>query len=205
MGRIFFFTSPFCFTFCFSAQPTVSCCNKPDTHKASSAHSFHQSLPISSPPASRPETFWTLCNKCQMLYEFLKIYLDQTLMFPHCREPLLAKEESALAAGSVPSLLFPWPFHHQKPGSSATAGGSKSVTASAIRTTETTQMVQSAGKSLKRGRKEAVAHTISFGNLKGSFGAERVTSASEQSTSTKELTQSELCTMLMGKAKTEIL
>ncbi|CAA2939162.1 Hypothetical predicted protein [Olea europaea subsp. europaea] len=165
---------------------------------------FSNSLLIPSPPASRPETFWTLCNKCQMLYEFLKIYLDQTLLCPYCREPFLAKEESAPAAGSIRGLLFPWSFHHQKPGSSAAAGGSKSATALATGTTKTAQRVQSAGVSLKRGRKEAAAHTISFGNLKGSFGAERVTLASDQSTSIKESSQSELRIMLMGKAKREI-
>ncbi|XP_022852289.1 uncharacterized protein LOC111373928 [Olea europaea var. sylvestris] len=205
------------------------------------------------PPESRPETFWTSCNKCKILYEFLKIYLDQTLMCPHCREPFLAKERSAPASVSIRSSHVPWSFHHQKPGLSAAAVSSKSSTASATRNTETAHRVQSVGECLKRWHREAVsvggseealldktdapsasensikkrridgqkrnsgkdrnqstagsraAHTISMGNLKGNLGAEKVTSASDQFASTKELSQSELRIMLMRKAKTEIL
>ncbi|KAL2482611.1 DNAJ heat shock N-terminal domain-containing protein [Forsythia ovata] len=217
------------------------------------------SLPIPSPLPSRPETFWTSCNKCRILFEFLKIYLNQTLMCPHCREPFLAKEKSAPTSGSIHGSRGPRSFHQQKPGLSAASGSSKNATASATRAAQTAQRVQSVGERLKRGREEAVslagseealqrnsiapdktdapsasenptkkrhidgqkrnsvkarkqttagsraANTISSGNLKGNLGAERVISASDESTSTKELSQSELRAMLMEKAKTEIL
>ncbi|KAG6485312.1 hypothetical protein ZIOFF_053846 [Zingiber officinale] len=41
---------------------------------------------------SAPETFWTSCNKCNMQYEYLKVYLNHTLLCPSCHEPFLAKE-----------------------------------------------------------------------------------------------------------------
>ncbi|CAA2955877.1 Hypothetical predicted protein [Olea europaea subsp. europaea] len=47
--------------------------------------------------------------------------------------------------------------------------------------------------------------TISSGNPKGNLGAERVNSTNDKSTSRKEFSKSELRTLLMGRAKAEIL
>ncbi|CAB4294607.1 unnamed protein product [Prunus armeniaca] len=50
----------------------------------------------SSAPASshkaRPSTFWTVCHKCKMQYEYLRIYLNHNLLCPNCHEPFLAVE-----------------------------------------------------------------------------------------------------------------
>ncbi|XP_050119494.1 uncharacterized protein LOC126596867 [Malus sylvestris] len=50
----------------------------------------------SSAPASsqkpRPNTFWTVCHKCKMQYEYLRIYLNHNLLCPNCHEPFLAAE-----------------------------------------------------------------------------------------------------------------
>ncbi|KAK1438995.1 hypothetical protein QVD17_04809 [Tagetes erecta] len=51
------------------------------------------------PPPPRPpvvsrrtDTFWTICLGCKMHYEYLKLYLNHTLLCPNCRQPFLAKE-----------------------------------------------------------------------------------------------------------------
>ncbi|CAN6676404.1 unnamed protein product [Malus baccata var. baccata] len=50
----------------------------------------------SSAPASsqkpRANTFWTVCHKCKMQYEYLRIYLNHNLLCPNCHEPFLAVE-----------------------------------------------------------------------------------------------------------------
>ncbi|PWA37598.1 DnaJ domain-containing protein [Artemisia annua] len=46
------------------------------------------------PPAvsKRNDTFWTICHRCKMHYEYLKLYLNHTLLCPNCHEPFMAKE-----------------------------------------------------------------------------------------------------------------
>lgn len=44
----------------------------------------------SSSRVYRPETFWTLCNRCTVQYEYNNIYLNQTLLCRRCRQPFLA-------------------------------------------------------------------------------------------------------------------
>ncbi|KAI3524079.1 hypothetical protein L1887_02720 [Cichorium endivia] len=44
------------------------------------------------PPPPRADTFWTICHPCKMHYEYLKVYLNHTLLCPNCHEPFLAKE-----------------------------------------------------------------------------------------------------------------
>ncbi|KAL4575750.1 hypothetical protein LXL04_011835 [Taraxacum kok-saghyz] len=41
-----------------------------------------------------PDTFWTVCHGCKMQYEYLKVYLDQTLLCPNCHNPFLAKQSA---------------------------------------------------------------------------------------------------------------
>ncbi|XP_044468445.1 uncharacterized protein LOC123197966 isoform X2 [Mangifera indica] len=39
-----------------------------------------------------PGTFWTICNRCKTQYEYLRMYLNHTLLCPNCREAFLALE-----------------------------------------------------------------------------------------------------------------
>ncbi|KAL7614595.1 hypothetical protein Lser_V15G09559 [Lactuca serriola] len=55
---------------------------------------------------STTTTFWTVCHGCRMQYEYLKIYLNQTLLCPNCQEPFLAKE-------SAPPVNFKKSVAHQ--------------------------------------------------------------------------------------------
>ncbi|KAI3749089.1 hypothetical protein L6452_12660 [Arctium lappa] len=50
--------------------------------------------PASDPPPvfHRADTFWTICHKCKMHYEYLKVYLNHTLLCSNCHKPFLAKE-----------------------------------------------------------------------------------------------------------------
>ncbi|XP_022857129.1 uncharacterized protein LOC111378191 [Olea europaea var. sylvestris] len=109
--------------------------------------------PIPCPP-SGPETFWTSCARCRMQYEYPKIYLNQHLLCPCCREAFFALQKPAPPPGSIHSSPGCCAFHHQKQGMSASSGGSGSVTASDARAS---QRVQSVFDSVKRGCEEAVA------------------------------------------------
>ncbi|CAA2966290.1 Hypothetical predicted protein [Olea europaea subsp. europaea] len=57
------------------------------------------SLPTPSHP--RTDTFWTICHRCMMHYEYLKIYLNHTLLCPNCHKAFLATEAAS-------------PFHRSK-------------------------------------------------------------------------------------------
>lgn len=78
----------------------VSSFAKRPTAKANSRN--HQATRIVRPPAPAPapppvvpkrdDTFWTICHRCKMHYEYLNLYLNHTLLCPNCQEPFLAKE-----------------------------------------------------------------------------------------------------------------
>ncbi|XP_047341645.1 uncharacterized protein LOC124945288 [Impatiens glandulifera] len=40
----------------------------------------------------RTDTFWTLCRRCKMHYEYVKLYLNHTLLCPNCHQPFVASE-----------------------------------------------------------------------------------------------------------------
>lgn len=44
----------------------------------------------SSSRVCRPETFWTLCKRCSVHYEYDKKYLNQTLLCRRCHRPFMA-------------------------------------------------------------------------------------------------------------------
>ncbi|KAL6509264.1 hypothetical protein OROGR_022574 [Orobanche gracilis] len=43
-------------------------------------------------PNKRSDTFWTVCFRCKMHYEYLKIYLNHTLLCPNCNDAFVAAE-----------------------------------------------------------------------------------------------------------------
>ncbi|GAB4845756.1 hypothetical protein Ancab_039162 [Ancistrocladus abbreviatus] len=78
-----------------------------------------------APPPPRPvrtDTFWTACTRCRMQYEYLKIYLNQMLLCPNCREPFLAKEMPP------PDAIGhkPWASYMQRQMSNYSTGRNKS-------------------------------------------------------------------------------
>uniref|UniRef100_A0A6N2KBR7 J domain-containing protein n=1 Tax=Salix viminalis TaxID=40686 RepID=A0A6N2KBR7_SALVM len=54
-----------------------------------------QSRPTSvpSPSSQKPDTFWTICSRCMMHYEYLRVYLNHNLLCPNCHQPFLAVEK----------------------------------------------------------------------------------------------------------------
>ncbi|KAF2301066.1 hypothetical protein GH714_019803 [Hevea brasiliensis] len=57
---------------------------------------------VPPPPYKRPDTFWTICNRCKTQYEYLRIYLNHTLLCPNCHEAFFAVEKAP-----PPSVMKP--------------------------------------------------------------------------------------------------
>ncbi|XP_020206000.1 uncharacterized protein LOC109791144 [Cajanus cajan] len=55
----------------------------------SDARAHPTSIP---PPHTKAGTFWTLCNSCRTYYEYLRTYLNQTLLCPNCNDAFAAVE-----------------------------------------------------------------------------------------------------------------
>ncbi|XVF02775.1 hypothetical protein REPUB_Repub04eG0203100 [Reevesia pubescens] len=74
-----------------------------------------------SNPASshkpKPNTFWTICHRCKVQYEYLRVYLNHNLLCPNCHEPFLAVE----TAPPTTSPPTPSNFSHQQQNSNSQA------------------------------------------------------------------------------------
>ncbi|XP_022776339.1 uncharacterized protein LOC111318004 [Durio zibethinus] len=64
----------------------------------------------SSSHKPKPNTFWTVCHRCKMQYEYLRVYLNHNLLCPNCHEPFLAVE----TAPPTTSTPTPWKFSQQR-------------------------------------------------------------------------------------------
>lgn len=62
------------------------------TSKARTQHSNSQT--DSTPLAKKADTFWTVCKQCKTHYEYLRIYLNHTLLCPNCHEAFMALEKA---------------------------------------------------------------------------------------------------------------
>ncbi|KAK4743601.1 hypothetical protein SAY87_009913 [Trapa incisa] len=56
-----------------------------------------------SQPHPRSETFWTICNCCKTHYEYLRVYLNHTLLCPNCQHAFHAVEKAPPSHVSKPS------------------------------------------------------------------------------------------------------
>lgn len=63
--------------------------------------------PAPHPFAPKLNSFWTACQKCKMHYEYLKIYLNQTLLCPHCQKPFKAIQTAPPSSNSKQSNPIP--------------------------------------------------------------------------------------------------
>lgn len=50
------------------------------------------SKPTPAPSSQRNDTFWTICHRCKMHYEYLKMYLNHQLLCPNCKQAFMASE-----------------------------------------------------------------------------------------------------------------
>ncbi|KAL3630684.1 hypothetical protein CASFOL_023668 [Castilleja foliolosa] len=65
--------------------------------------------PVATPPSNeRSDTFWTICLRCKMHYEYLKMYINHTLLCPNCHEAFMATE-------TAPPVNFPTPSSNKPP------------------------------------------------------------------------------------------
>lgn len=65
---------------------------------ASTARNTHSNTRVGptsvpSPSHVKTDTFWTVCNRCKTHYEYLRIYLNHTLLCPNCQEAFMALEK----------------------------------------------------------------------------------------------------------------
>lgn len=61
-------------------------------NKNSSRENTSHSHAPHAPLKAKANTFWTICQKCKMQYEYLRIYVNQNLLCPNCRQPFVAVE-----------------------------------------------------------------------------------------------------------------
>lgn len=115
-------------------------------------------------PVAKPDTFWTSCNKCKMNYEYLRVYLNNHLRCPSCRQPFLAKEVQKPPAGNVvqdsnisganqnttTNRNLQW-------GPFSRAAGAASATASSAAAAQAANVVHQTYEKVRREREEAQA------------------------------------------------
>ncbi|XP_021845891.2 uncharacterized protein [Spinacia oleracea] len=69
----------------------ASTMSNPEVNKKTS-HQNGSSFPGSSSKEANQNTFWTVCHRCKMQYEYLRSYLNHNLVCPNCRKPFFAIE-----------------------------------------------------------------------------------------------------------------
>ncbi|CAH9059093.1 unnamed protein product [Cuscuta epithymum] len=210
---------------------------KPPAHSSGGptrANGIHNNLsggarmaPTSVRPPSKPriDTFWTLCLRCNMHYEYLKVYLNQTLLCPNCRQAFKATQMPP--PNSAPRPQQSNPVRNVGPGRPPTGGLSSanhpnfqrdplSGMADPSIAAKAANVVQLAHERMKRDREGSQNATYNSGfkneasNKKARLSEEinRFVSNPVHNFSgrhSRELTPYETTKMLMVKAKTEIL
>ncbi|KAJ8554019.1 hypothetical protein K7X08_024697 [Anisodus acutangulus] len=97
-----------------------------------STYANFQPTPV-APQPTKPETFWTSCNRCQIKYEYLKLYLNKSLMCPNCHRPFLAKEVAAPVNNHASA--FPLSSRQQQQGTNYPAANGSSASGVKLPTT----------------------------------------------------------------------
>lgn len=131
--------------------------------------------PSSVPGSSNKQknTFWTVCHRCKMQYEYLRMYLYQNLLCPNCNEPFLALETPAPVTngskarhsyhqGGNKNVHCPGGSNSKSPNEGSynhtnVQWGPFSKTTNAASSAKAATMVQKAYEKVKREREEAQA------------------------------------------------
>lgn len=103
----------------------------------STPRSGHSSTPSHK---LKPNTFWTVCHRCKMQYEYLRVYLNHNLLCPNCHEPFLAVETAPPPSNSSKT---PWNFSQQRQSSNHQSGSKNTV--NSARNNSSTQNVGAGG------------------------------------------------------------
>ncbi|KAE9608888.1 putative DnaJ domain-containing protein [Lupinus albus] len=180
------------------------------------------------PPQKRAETFWTICNRCKTHYEYLRVYLNNTLLCPNCNEAFMAVE-----TGPPPNVFKSpnWSSrqqHHnnrQHGGTNNTnvqwdSHGSSSVAAQIVQ--QASEKVRRDGSKKRRtddihinGYQGHMANHMGMGHGAAGVGSfsepgkanmetQRINGFSGKHYRTRELSMFELRNMLMDKARVDI-
>ena len=84
--------------------PSSNGCYNPNRNATSNVRTGNNNArapPTSVPPPyKKAGTFWTICNRCRTHFEYLRIYLNHTLLCPNCKEAFVAVEK-----GPPPSVV----------------------------------------------------------------------------------------------------
>lgn len=86
------------------------------THStASAANAQRTAAPRPPPPAAPPPhqqkaTFWTACSVCKMQYEYLRVYVNRTLLCPNCKKPFPAIEATTSSMNGSNVSGCQWSF-----------------------------------------------------------------------------------------------
>ncbi|KAF4396810.1 hypothetical protein CsatB_019174 [Cannabis sativa] len=78
----------------------------------STSRAGHSSNPTSA-HKQKPNTFWTVCHRCKMQYEYLRVYLNHNLLCPNCHEPFFAIETPPPPSNGSKSSAA-WNFSQQR-------------------------------------------------------------------------------------------
>ncbi|KZV32834.1 hypothetical protein F511_20935 [Dorcoceras hygrometricum] len=62
--------------------------------------------PTPTPGHQRTDTFWTICDSCKMHYEYVRTYLNNTLLCPNCKKAFKAIETARPYNCSKPTNQF---------------------------------------------------------------------------------------------------
>ncbi|KAI9092505.1 hypothetical protein K1719_027633 [Acacia pycnantha] len=119
-----------------SAHPgTNGNCNFTKTATSSAKAHKHTTKPAStSTHKSKSNTFWTVCNRCKMQYEYLRVYLNLKLLCPNCHGAFLAVETAPPPASGVrPAASFNFSrqqqnFNNQVPSKNKSNAGKNKPT-----------------------------------------------------------------------------
>ncbi|KAK8518334.1 hypothetical protein V6N12_017485 [Hibiscus sabdariffa] len=79
-----------------SMPPRTNGSNSSSSNVASNARTQNNNSRVgqtSFAPNKKPATFWTVCNRCKTQYEYLRVYLNHTLLCPNCHAAFLALEK----------------------------------------------------------------------------------------------------------------
>ncbi|KAI7985917.1 Chaperone protein DnaJ 1 [Camellia lanceoleosa] len=185
-------------------------------------------IPI-APRPSKPNTFWTACNRCKIQYEHLRDYLNQKVRCPNCHEPCYAVEMPAPPKNG-PNPTTSWPFYQQQQQNvnrhltnntsasnmlklgSAGVGSIKSPNIASMKMSA--RLASNAGSTsgpMKKSRIQVnvtgreMLNQMAVPNQKVCLGTESLnTSGTVKNNSVQEMSQLEIRNLLMAKSQMEI-
>ncbi|GAB2280645.1 hypothetical protein Dimus_015272 [Dionaea muscipula] len=116
-------------------------------------------------------TFWTVCHKCKVQYEYLRKYLNHNLLCPNCHEPFIARETPPPAPIPRGGLGLSGSARHNSSSSQRTKNSNNKTFqwtpfAGASGASEFASVVQQTYEKVRKEREEAQAKTRRDKSLK---------------------------------------